>query len=208
MTLRQAIVEAAYMTTFEKNADIVKLASYAPLFAKADHVQWNPNLIYATNTCAYGQPSYWTQWMYATNIGDYQLDNQLSLKSDEEVEIPVAQGKAGFATWITQARYDNFKVTSNVDGSVLAEYDFEDAADADAFTSFSNNGSWSVENGYYQQSATPNNVAVGKITGDETWSNYTIEVDAMKYGGNEGFLIPFLYKDANNYYWLNAGGWG
>ena len=119
----------------------------------------------------------------------------------------VASGKAGFATWVTQARYDNFKVTSNVDGSVLAEYKFEDAADADAFTSFANNGSWSVENGYYQQSATPNNVAVGKITGDETWSNYTIEVDAMKYGGNEGFLIPFLYKDANNYYWLNAGGW-
>ena len=207
MTIRQALVEAAYMTTFEKNADIVKLAAYAPLFAKADHVQWNPNLIYATNTCAYGQPSYWTQWMYSTNIGDYQLDNQLSLKSDEEVEVPVASGKAGFATWVTQARYDNFKVTSNVDGSVLAEYKFEDAADADAFTSFANNGSWSVENGYYQQSATPNNVAVGKITGDETWSNYTIEVDAMKYGGNEGFLIPFLYKDANNYYWLNAGGW-
>ncbi len=48
-TLFNALAEAAYMTTLERNGDIVHLSSYAPLLAKNGHTQWKPDLIYFTN---------------------------------------------------------------------------------------------------------------------------------------------------------------
>lgn len=44
--LRSAVAEAAFMIGMERNSDIVRLASYAPLLAKVDHTQWTPDLIY------------------------------------------------------------------------------------------------------------------------------------------------------------------
>jgi alpha-L-arabinofuranosidase len=49
-TLLNAISEAAYMTSVERNGDVVRMASYAPLLSKEGHINWNPDLIYFTNT--------------------------------------------------------------------------------------------------------------------------------------------------------------
>ena len=64
-----AIAEAAFITGLERNADIVQLASYAPLFAHVDAWQWTPNLIWFDNLRSYGTPNYFVQKMYATNLG-------------------------------------------------------------------------------------------------------------------------------------------
>ena len=47
--LFNALAEAAYMTGLERNADVVKMASYAPLLANADNVQWRPDMIWFDN---------------------------------------------------------------------------------------------------------------------------------------------------------------
>lgn len=65
--------EAAYLTGIERNADVVVLASYAPLLARHNYAQWSPNLIWFDDVSSYGTPSYYVQKLYATNIGNYTL---------------------------------------------------------------------------------------------------------------------------------------
>ena len=57
------------MTGLERNADIVSMASYAPLFAHVDGWQWTPDLIWVNNLEAYGTPNYYVQKLYSLNRG-------------------------------------------------------------------------------------------------------------------------------------------
>jgi alpha-L-arabinofuranosidase len=66
-----AIAEAAFVTGLERNADVVTLASYAPLLAHVDAWQWTPNLIWFDNLRSYGTPNYFVQKMYGTNLGTH-----------------------------------------------------------------------------------------------------------------------------------------
>jgi alpha-N-arabinofuranosidase len=59
---RCALSEAAFMTGLERNADLVHMASYAPLFAHVDAWQWTPDLIWFDNLNAYGTPKEHTCW--------------------------------------------------------------------------------------------------------------------------------------------------
>ncbi|TPG63651.1 alpha-L-arabinofuranosidase C-terminal domain-containing protein [Hymenobacter nivis] len=68
-----AISEAAFMTGLERNADVVGMASYAPLFANVDAWQWTPDMIWFDNLNSYGSPSYYVQKMYALNKGTQVL---------------------------------------------------------------------------------------------------------------------------------------
>jgi len=68
-----AIAEAAFMTGLERNADVVRMASYAPLFAHVDGWQWAPDLIWFDNLRSYGTPDYYVQKLFATNKGSAVL---------------------------------------------------------------------------------------------------------------------------------------
>ncbi|GAB4041019.1 alpha-L-arabinofuranosidase C-terminal domain-containing protein [Spirosoma jeollabukense] len=64
-----ALSEAAFMTGLERNAAVVNMASYAPLFAHADGWQWTPDLIWVDNLRVYGTPNYYVQKLYSLNKG-------------------------------------------------------------------------------------------------------------------------------------------
>lgn len=64
-----AISEAAFMTGLERNADVVRMASYAPLFAHVDAWQWTPDAIWFDNLRSYGTPNYYVQRIFASNLG-------------------------------------------------------------------------------------------------------------------------------------------
>jgi alpha-N-arabinofuranosidase len=66
---RGALAEAAFLTGLERNADIVRMASYAPLFAHVDAWQWAPDLIWFDNLRSFGTPSYYVQKLFGANIG-------------------------------------------------------------------------------------------------------------------------------------------
>jgi alpha-L-arabinofuranosidase len=72
-----ALAEAAMMTGFERNADVVVMASYAPLFAHEDAWQWRPNLIWFDNLNVYGTPNYYVQKLFSTNRGDVVVPVEL-----------------------------------------------------------------------------------------------------------------------------------
>ncbi|MCC8408994.1 carbohydrate binding domain-containing protein [Mucilaginibacter sp. UR6-1] len=67
--LEAALAEAAFMTGLERNADVVNMASYAPLFAHVDAWQWAPDLIWFDNLKHYGTPNYYVQKLYSLNKG-------------------------------------------------------------------------------------------------------------------------------------------
>jgi alpha-L-arabinofuranosidase len=68
-TLWSAICEAAAMTGFERNSDVVRMASYAPLFARG-RVQWTPNLVWFDGIASWATPNYYVQQLFSLNRPD------------------------------------------------------------------------------------------------------------------------------------------
>jgi alpha-L-arabinofuranosidase len=66
---KAALSEAAFMTGLERNADIVTMASYAPLFAHIEGWQWNPDLIWFDNLNSFGTTDYYVQKLFSNNKG-------------------------------------------------------------------------------------------------------------------------------------------
>jgi len=75
--LECALAEAAYMTGLERNADVVRMASYAPLFANSEAWQWTPDLIWVDSLRVYGTPDYYVQQLFSRNRGDTVLPVEL-----------------------------------------------------------------------------------------------------------------------------------
>lgn len=69
--MSDALAEALYLIHVERNADVVCMTSYAPLFARKNATNWNPNLIYFDNERAYPTCSYYVQQMFGQSSGDY-----------------------------------------------------------------------------------------------------------------------------------------
>lgn len=94
-----SILEAAFMTDMERNADVVYMTAYAPLLAHVDGWQWRPDLVWFDNTEMFKTVSYYVQQMYAKNKGT----NVLKLTMDGK---PVAgqEGQNGlFASAVLDA---------------------------------------------------------------------------------------------------------
>ena len=64
-----ALLEAAFMTGLERNADIVEMATYAPLFAHVEGWQWRPDMIWFDNFRSMPTASYYVQQLYSLNKG-------------------------------------------------------------------------------------------------------------------------------------------
>ena len=75
-----ALSEAAFMTGLERNADVVYMSSYAPLFAHVDAWQWTPDLIWFNNLISFGTTSYYVQKMFSANKGT----DVISMTSDNK----------------------------------------------------------------------------------------------------------------------------
>ena len=77
--IETALAEALYLTSVERNGDIVSMTSYAPLLAKEGHTQWNPDLIYFNNKEVKPTVGYYTQLLYGQNAGDTYLPSDRKL---------------------------------------------------------------------------------------------------------------------------------
>ena len=85
-----SLLEAAFMTTIERNADIVHMATYAPLFAHVEGWQWRPDLIWFDNLRSMRTASWHVQQLYS----QYKGQNVLTLKMDG-ANVTGAEGQDG-----------------------------------------------------------------------------------------------------------------
>lgn len=193
-SLDAAICEAAFMTGLLRNADIVIMSCYAPLFAREGFVQWTPDMIWFDATRVMPTPTYHIQSMFAANLPDRMLPSELSNNSPRES----LAGKAGVGTWLTQAEFRDVVVSSG--GRTLFR-------SGDGMTGWdARNGEWSAAERVIRQTGSGERAVA--LIGDGSWKDYSISLKARKTGGSEGFLILFHTADENDFCWWNIGGWG
>ncbi len=77
--LETALAEALYLTDIERNGDIVEMTSYAPMLCKDGHSNWNPDMIYFSNTTVRTTPAYEVQRLFSVNSGDRYVTSQLTI---------------------------------------------------------------------------------------------------------------------------------
>jgi alpha-L-arabinofuranosidase len=82
--LYNALAEALYLTAIERNGDVVQMASYAPLLGKEGFTQWNPDLIYFSNTEVKPTVNYYVQKLYGQNSGDAYIENNLTISDSKD----------------------------------------------------------------------------------------------------------------------------
>ena len=81
--LIDALAEGLYLLHVERNGDVVTMTSYAPLFAKKDATNWNPDLIYFDNERPYLTCSYYVQQMFGLSAGQYYYGDCVTFEGDE-----------------------------------------------------------------------------------------------------------------------------
>lgn len=98
-----ALADAAWLTGLERNADIVVMHCYAPLFCNVNPggMQWSINLIGYDALGSFGSPAYFVQKMFSNNRGDVVLKTQLdpvpTLTAEQIPQAPVPPGGRGAA---------------------------------------------------------------------------------------------------------------
>lgn len=91
-----ALTEAAYLTGLERNADVVRLASYAPLLSNEDYVQWRPDMIWFNNRASWGSTSYEVQKLFMNNVGDHVVPSTATGTPSQD-DLPIS-GAVGLST--------------------------------------------------------------------------------------------------------------
>lgn len=200
--LLAALSEGVFLLGCERNADTVRMVSYAPLLA---HVEGRTELtdapppwhamIYYDGTRVFGTVSYYLWKLFGANRPSYSVQTNVTFADSDRQAVA---GAVGVGTWGTSAEFKDIRVEK--DGEVLYSTDFAQGAEGWRPES----GRWVVEESAYRQRSRRNGLS---FIGDETWSDYTLTLKARKLSGNEGFLVVFGRKGRNQYWW-NLGGWG
>lgn len=109
-TWQCALSEAAFMTGLERNADLVVMSCYAPLFGHEDRWQWRPDLIWFDNLASYGSANYYVQQMFSLNRGDTLLPVEV-----RSVPVRASQETPDGVTTSASSKQPGLYVTSSRD---------------------------------------------------------------------------------------------
>ena len=182
--MNAALGEAVYMMGMENNADVVELASYAPIFVNENDARWRPDMIRFSSSRVMGTPSYYVQQLMPQYLGTQVVKVEQTDPYKDKVRKPLTpkQNRVGFGTWNTRATFETVK-----------EVDFV-------------RGDWQKEGNNVRQTGRQDaTLCIEKNIIDS--DHYTCKFRARKDEGAEGFIIVFNYVDENNYCWVNFGGW-
>lgn len=188
-----ALAEAAFLSGMERNSDLVKMASYAPLLENVNDRVWPTNLIWFDSHRVMGRSSYHVQKMYAENRPDYNTATEFE-QPRSGVQV---NGRIGLGGWNTDNEYRELKVTLP-DGRVI-EADMERGWTPKG-------GTWSAADGTLSQEG-PGVMRWSIWDSPEEFSDCSISVKARKKSGDEGFILYFGMQGETGYV-LNIGGWG
>lgn len=81
--LETALAEALYLCSVERNGDVVEMTSYAPLFARKGHTNWNPDMIYFDNTSVNLTTGYQVQKLFGQNSGSKYIKSSIKLATPD-----------------------------------------------------------------------------------------------------------------------------
>ena len=185
-TLYNALSEASYMTGLQRNADVVRLASYAPLLANESNVQWTPDAIWFDNDESWTRPTGRSRSCSATTSATRSCRARSTARPPPGADLR----RVFLSTWATSAAYDNVTVTADGRRHAVLRRLLRRRA---AWTPQRHRIVVHQDGGYVQSSTTAQNTHRHRRHAKD-WSNYTLELDATKLAGSEGFLVGFGAK--------------
>jgi alpha-L-arabinofuranosidase len=193
--LECALAEAAYMTGLERNADVVRMASYAPLFANEEAWQWTPDLIWANSLHVYGTPNYYVQRLFMKNRGDVVLP--VSCDAEDQKTSPA--GGIGLGASEASAEFKDVRVSRG--SETLLATDFSSGA-----KDWSGGPEWIAQGGTYtRKNARGTSIS---FAGSSDWQDYSVSLKARKNAGRDGVLVVVRANGPEDYVAWHLGGWG
>lgn len=192
--LYSALAEAAYLTGIERNADKVRMVSYAPLIANSHFTA--SHLIVLDNKNSYGRSNYHVMKLFSENRPDVNVPFRMNGEKASRTFSP--EGYIGLSTGNTAAEFRDLKVTAN--GRTL--YESKDWRDFNKHWT-SVRGNWETDNGVLRQSA-PSGDALVRLDA-LTVSDCVISLQARKLKGHEGFRVVFGMQDDAHYFMADMG---
>ena len=185
------------MMSMEKNTDLVKMGSYAPLLENVNDRDWPVNMIHFDSSRSYARATYYANKLFAENLPIVNLATTVDHRPASSKPITA---RAGLGTHDTAAEFKDVVVERN--GQVLFKSDF--GKDATGWTPEGRRGKWGVIDGAYRQAEDAIAWSYFPETGG---ADYSVSVKARKISGREGFIIPVGLADGRRVQW-NVGGWG
>lgn len=188
-TLAGAVAEAAVMTGFERNSDVVRLAATAPLFNKVltdGTYRWTPDAIWFDDETVWRTPNYYVQQLFAKYIGTGLLKTSFATYRDGKKETRKPHGGIELAAGNADILLKQVKVISNLDGAVLLEQDFRNPLDS-RWCMGEGTKIEPAEEGLILKAGSEN--MPGLYVLDDTWTDYQVVVTAEKRCGKDGFYI-------------------
>ena len=182
-----ALSDAVYIMAMERNGDLVKMSSYAPLFVNVNDVDWPVNLINFDAAKSFGRISYYTIKMFNENRADRNLGTETRI-SPPALKIPLYSGGIGLATWDTESEYKDIEVIQ--DGRTVYRSDFINRPGEWKAV----RGEWKVKDSAYAQTA-QGAQRFAWLAG-KSFDTYTLKLKARKTSkATNAFIIPFAVKD-------------
>lgn len=196
-----ALHDAAYLMSVEKNTDLVKMASYAPLLENVNHRDWEVNMIHFDSHRVFGRATYYVNKLFAENLPTVNLRTTVEFTPSGPRPIT---GPIGVGTWNTAAEFRDITVERG--GRVVYRSDF--TREARGWVPVTGQrqggrGTWGVADGAYRQAS---NVVAFSYLPDTSAEEATIALKARKISGAEGFLVLAGTADGRRVQW-NVAGW-
>ncbi|CAH1209943.1 alpha-L-arabinofuranosidase C-terminal domain-containing protein [Paenibacillus sp. JJ-223] len=200
-TLAGAVAEAAIITGFENNADVVRMAAYAPLFNKVltdGTYRWTPDCIWFDDETVWFTPNYYVQQLFAKHVGEQVLGTSFSTyNKGKEVQLQ-PRGGIEIAAGNADILVKRVKVTSNEDGRVLFEEHFAECSEPSrAWEAIAGSAGYSLQAGKGLLLKAQDSGLNGLAILNEEWTNYTLEVEASRLAGEDGFYVGVGLTDAS-----------
>lgn len=190
-TLAGAVAEAALMTGFENNADVVRLAAYAPLFNKVltdGTYRWTPDCIWFDDETVWFTPNYYVQQLYAKYLGNKVLATSFATYNKGKSVNLIPHGGIEIATGNAEIEVKRVTVTSNKDGSILLAQDFTQELNP-AWQMIPGSAGYTIvaEKGLVLKAQS--NGLNGLYIMNDSWTDYKVEVVASRTSGSDGFYV-------------------
>lgn len=194
-----SLSDAVYIMGMEKNGDLVKMSSYAPLLVNVNDEDWPVNLINFDNEKSFARISYYILKMMNENKPTINIHSDVKLEQPANVLNDAFKGGIGLATWDTHSEYKDIEVIQN--GKTIYSSDFINKSNEWKGL----RGDWTIKDSAYAQNA--DGAQTFAYLPNHSFSDYTLKLKARKLDGYNGFIIPFAVKDSNTFDRIHIGAW-
>lgn len=196
-TMAGAAAEAAVMTGFENNSDVVRLAATAPLFNKVltdGQYRWTPDCIWFDNESLWRTPTYYVQQMFAANLGKKVVSTEFETYEAGEKITLRTRGGVSVSALNSDIAVKEITVKA-FDGTVLLQEDFTKENTVSDVWNIMNNGD-AVTEMPFKLDGENGLVIPASVNGEngifcvrKDWRRYTVEAKIEVLSGNEGFAL-------------------